>query len=324
MNETFVDWKRIWIFIAFAFGIAWLVALVLYLTGGLVASPYTLVLLAVGYMGAPAFAHILTRLVTREGWQKLYLRPNFRQGRLYWLICWVAPAIFTFMGMAIFFGLYPKYFDPSLTAVKQLMENSALLEDQTSFAINPWMIVVSQTLTALLIAPILNAIPILGEEFGWRAYLQPKLMPLGGRKTMLLMGIVWGIWHAPLIAMGHNYGTEYPGAPWLGILTTLWIMFILGTFLGWAVLRAGSVWPAVIGHGAFNGIAGIYVFFTQGNPNLLLGPSVAGIIGSLGLAVVALIIFLKRDALTVADVIIPIPQKDDIRVVTPSLKQTGD
>ncbi|HET9908047.1 MAG TPA: CPBP family intramembrane glutamic endopeptidase [Anaerolineales bacterium] len=324
MNKTFVDWKRVWIFITFAFGIAWLVALALYFTGGLKPNTSTILVLAVGYMGAPALAHILTRLVTREGWQGLYLRPNFRQGRLYWLICWVAPAVFTFTGMAIFFGLYPQYFDRSLTAVKQLMESSALAEGQPTPAINPWVIVISQTLTALLIAPILNAIPILGEEFGWRAYLQPKLMPLGGRKTMLLMGIIWGLWHAPLIAMGHNYGMEYPGAPWLGILTTLWIMFILGTFLGWAVLRAGSVWPAVIGHGAFNGIAGIYVFFMQGNPNLLLGPSAAGIIGSLGLAVFALIIFLKRDALKVVDVKIPIPQKDAIQIVTPSMKQTGD
>jgi len=74
-------------------------------------------------------------------------------------------------------------------------------------------------------------------------------------------------------------------------------MFILGSFLGWATLRGGSVWPAVIGHGAFNGIAGIYVFFTQGTPNTLLGPSAVGLIGSWGIAVVALIIFLKRDAL---------------------------
>ena len=325
MNKSIVDWKRVWIFIAFAFGFAWLVALMLYLTtGGLKPTANTVLVLAVGYMGAPAFAHILTRLLTGEGWQGLYLRPNFRRGWLYWLICWVSPTIFTFMGMAIFFALYPQYFDPSLAAVKQLMENSALTEGQPSLVINPWVIVLSQTLTALLIAPILNALPILGEEFGWRAYLQPKLMPLGGRKTMLLMGIVWGLWHAPLIAMGHNYGTDYPGAPWLGILTTVWIMFILGTFLGWAVLRAGSVWPAVIGHGAFNGIAGIYVFFMQGNPNLLLGPSAAGIIGSLGLAVVTLLIFLSRDALTVADTLLPLPQKDDIRVIAPRMKQTGD
>jgi uncharacterized protein len=199
--------------------------------------------------------------------------------------------------MAIFFALFPQYYDPTLSAVTKLMEQTAAGAGQTLPAMDPWIIVLSQTLTALIAAPILNAIPILGEEFGWRAYLLHKLMPLGGRKAMLFMGIVWGLWHAPLIAMGHNYGTAYPGAPWLGILATIWIMFILGTFLGWAVLRGGSVWPAVIGHGAFNGIAGIYVFFTQGNPNLVLGPSLAGIIGSLPIAVVALLIFLKRDAL---------------------------
>ena len=114
---------------------------------------------------------------------------------------------------------------------------------------------------------------------------------------MLLMGVIWGLWHAPIIAMGHNYGTEYAGAPWLGILTMIWFTFTLGTFLGWATLRARSVWPAVIGHGAINGIAGIYVFFTQGTPNTLLGPSVAALIGSWAIALVALVIFLKRDSL---------------------------
>ena len=81
MESNTVEWKRIGLFITFAFGIAWVVALVLYLTGGLVANTYTLVLLSVGYMGAPACAHILTRLVTREGWQGLFLRPNFKQGK---------------------------------------------------------------------------------------------------------------------------------------------------------------------------------------------------------------------------------------------------
>jgi len=297
MNQNLVDRKRISIYIAFAFGIAWLAALGIYLTGGLAKSPYSLLLLTLGYMGAPALAHILTRFVTREGWQDLYLRPKFRQGWPYWLICWITPAVFTFAGMAIFFALFPQYFDLSLGMVRTMMENSAASTGQPLPAINPWMIVISQTVTALLIAPLINAIPILGEEFGWRAYLQPKLMPLGGRKTMVWMGIIWGLWHAPIIAMGHNYGLDYPGAPWLGILAMTWFTFVFGTFLGWATLRAGSVWPAVIGHGALNGIAGIYLFFTQGNPNLVLGPVVVGFVGSLGIAVVALIILLRRGAL---------------------------
>ncbi len=292
MEQSLIDRRRIRIYIAFAFGIAWLSGLAIYLTGGLAKSPYTILLLTVGYMGAPALAHILTRLVTREGWQELYLRPKFRQGWPYWLICWIAPALFTFAGMAIFFALFPQYFDPALQTVQKMMQAAG---SQT--AVNPWLVVISQTITALIIAPIINTIPILGEEFGWRAYLQPKLMPLGGRTAMLWMGIIWGLWHAPIIAMGHNYGLHYPGAPWLGILAMTWFTFVFGTFIGWATLRAGSVWPAVIGHGALNGIAGIYAFFTQGNPNLVLGPVVAGFIGSLGIAVVALVILLRGDTL---------------------------
>lgn len=297
MDTSVVDWRRVRIFIVFAFGIAWLAALAIYLTGGLAGSPYALLLLVVGYMGAPALAHILTRLVTREGWQNLYLQPKIRQGWPYWIIAWIAPVLFTFAGMAVFFSLFPQFYDPSLSAVQTMLENSAEATGQAVPVLSPWMIVVTQTITALLIAPLLNAIPILGEEFGWRAYLQPKLLPLGGRMTMVWMGIIWGLWHAPIIAMGHNYGLEYPGAPWLGILAMTWFTFVLGTFLGWATLRAGSVWPAVIGHGAINGIAGIALFFIQGEPNLVLGPSIAGLIGSLPIALAALAILLSRNAL---------------------------
>jgi hypothetical protein len=138
MENNFVDWKRISIFIAFAFGIAWLVALGLYLTGGLTPTPTTLIVLAVGYMGAPAFAHILTRIFTREGWQGLYLRPNFKQGRLYWLICWVAPTLFAFLGMAVFFALFPQYYDPTFSAVTKLMEQSAAARSNS--VIDPWIL----------------------------------------------------------------------------------------------------------------------------------------------------------------------------------------
>ena len=187
MNTNTLDWKRIGIFILFAFGIAWLVALGIYLAGGFDKVPNLLLLLAVGYMGAPAIANLLTRLVTREGWHDLKLRPNIRQGWRYWLICWISPAIFTFAGMAIFFALFPQYLDPTFSAAQKLLDTAQA--GGNPLPITASQMVMIQTLTALLVAPILNAIPILGEEFGWRAYLLPKLMPLGGRKAMVWMGV---------------------------------------------------------------------------------------------------------------------------------------
>ncbi len=148
-------------------------------------------------------------------------------------------------------------------------------------SVSPWLIVFSQAAAAMLIAPLLNGLFTFGKEFGWRAYLQPKLVPLGTRNMLLLMGVIWGVWHWPVIAMGHNYGLEYPGAPWLGLLGMVWFSIVFGTFFGWITLRGGSVWPAVIGHGTINGLAALPALFVQGSPNPLLGPRPAGVIALL-------------------------------------------
>lgn len=293
-----IDRRRVTVFLAFAYGIAWAFALVVYLTGGLVNSPVLIpalnvtlatVLLALGVMWAPALAHILTRLVTREGWGDVGLRPNLRRGWPYWLAAWFLPGILTLVGMIAFFALFPTFFDPSLGAIMQLLPPGD--------SIDPWVLAVAQLVQAMLIAPLINGFFTFGEEFGWRAYLQPKLMPLGGRTAILLVGLIWGLWHAPIIAMGHNYGFDYPGAPWSGILMFVWIAVLFAALLGWVTVRGGSVWPAVIGHGAINGIAGLGVLFLQGQPNPLLGPLPVGVIGSLGFAVAAAIIFASRRAL---------------------------
>ncbi len=286
-----IDLERILIFCGFAFGIAWLSALAIYLTGGLDNRSEVIILVTVGYMGAPAIAHVITRLMTREGWQNLFLRPNFRKVWKYWLVCWFIPGLMTVAGAALFFALFPQYFDSSLGVVRNYMKNS-LPGRVISDDLIRWM-VVGQTGLAMLVAPILNALPIFGEEFGWRAYLLPKLMPLGWRKAMLASGVIWGLWHAPLIAMGHNFGLDYAGAPWLGMLVMIWFCVIFGTFIGWASLKGGSLWPAVIGHGAINGIAGISVLLIRGMPNALLGPIPVGLIGSFGFTLIFLLLFWK-------------------------------
>lgn len=304
MNQP-LDSKRIWVFLAFAYGIAWSVGLIVYLTGGIAnspslvpGSPFTLALalIAVGYMWAPALAHILTRLVTGEGWQGMMLQPQFKKGWPFWLAAWVLPALLTLAGAAFFFAVFPEYFDPSFRVIHKMLPPGQELPVSTA------VIVVAQLLQAVLISPLINGLFTLGEEFGWRAYLQPKLMPLGGRKAMLLMGVIWGVWHWPVIAMGHNYGLSYAGAPWLGMLAMVWFTLVTGTFLGWVTLRGGSVWPAVIGHAAINGIAGIGALAVQGQPNPLLGPLPTGLVASIAWTALALWLFLSPKALISAEI----------------------
>lgn len=299
-----LDLRRIGIFLLFAFGIAWAIALWIKLTGGLIGSPELLqgtgitlafVLLAVGYMFAPALAHLLTRWTTREGWRDLNLNLHFGQGWRYWLVAWLLPLLLCLVGAAVYFAFFPGDFDPAFSALTQQL---ALVEQQQGqdVGLNAEIFLLIIVGSAVLISPLVNSLFTFGEEFGWRAYLQQKLMPLGFRRAMILMGIIWGLWHAPIIAMGHNYGLDYWGAPWSGILAMTWFTFSLGTILGWLTLRAKSVWPAVIGHAAINGIAGLPVYFLQiqSTPNLLIGPLMVGVLGGLPATLVALYLLWKE------------------------------
>lgn len=67
-----------------------------------------------------------------------------------------------------------------------------------------------------------------------------------------------GIWHAPLILLGYNYG---PDADWLGIAAMIGTRTVFGGVLGWLRMRSQSVWPAALAHGALNSSVGFTVLF---------------------------------------------------------------
>ena len=296
--------KRVWVFLGLAFGISWATALVIFLTGGLENSPMLSIdgtpfslaylLLATVYMFGPALANILTRLITREGKANLMLEPHFDKKRWsYWLCAWFLPALLAIVGLALFFLVFPKYYDPELGFL-----TTQLATQGTQTSLSPWMIVIVQAVQAILLSPLLNAVPTFGEEFGWRGYLLPKLLPLGHRKAVLLTGVIWGIWHWPIILMGYNYGLVYFGVPVLGPLAMVWFTLGLGVLLGWVTLKTENVWPAVIAHGALNGIAGLGFYFIKGEPSTLLGPAPTGIIGGIGFTLFAILLLVLPGALT--------------------------
>ena len=287
--KAHLELKKIWVFLAFAFGITWTVDLVIYLTGGLtnfsILSP-TGALMVVS-MAAPALANLLTRITTKEGWRELFLRPHFKQVKRFWLVAWLGTPLLVLAGLVIYFVIFPKNFDPTLAAFSKLLDQTAQ-QTGKSIPMTPAMFLVVQIIQAALLGPILNSLAVLGEEFGWRAYLLPKLMPLGGRKAMLVMGFIWGVWHWPVILMGYEYGLSYPGAPWLGPIVFIWFTFIFGVYVSWLTLEAKNVWPAVIAHGSVNGIAALALYLSTGQPNPLLGPAVVGLLGSIPFSLLAL------------------------------------
>lgn len=279
--------RRVILFCALACTQAWIVAAILWRLGGLT-SPAALPLMAIGTMGAPTVAHVLTRLLTREGWRDMWLRPRLERGWPYWLLAWFGVAALVVLGMAVYLALFPQHYDRNLTLLSKQMP--------PEYSISPWVIAIQGALVGLLISPFVNGLATFGEEFGWRGYLFPRLMALGPRKAVLISGAVWGVWHAPYILMGHNYGLDYPGAPWLGPLAMVWFCLMGGTVFAWLTWKAGSVWPAVIGHAVLNGMAGLPLMFIQGEPNPLLGPTVAGVIGGAAFAAAAVALFVCKGA----------------------------
>ena len=298
--EKKLDIRRLSIFLLFAFGIAWLTAWFIARSGGIVNSPMlvpglrlrlAVVLIAVLYMSAPALANVFTRVTTREGWANTWLRPHLIHSWRSWLAVWMLVVLFIFLGTIAYYLVFPDQFDPQLTLLRQSVSSAGT-------TIDPWLLVGLQALQGIILSAFINAPFTFGEEFGWRGYLLQKLLPLGPRRAILISGIIIGIWHWPVTAMGHNYGLNYPGFPMTGMLAMVWFTLVFGVLLSWAVLRAGSVWPAVIGHAVMNGLGVIGSLVSNGNTNPLLGPSPAGLIGSVAFTVFAVWVMLKPDTLS--------------------------
>ncbi|HSF82325.1 MAG TPA: CPBP family intramembrane glutamic endopeptidase [Anaerolineales bacterium] len=294
-----LDRKRILIFVTIALGLYVAAYLVVFLGGERFsnfrnAASSQANLLRSALMFTPLIAHIATRLITREGWSNTFLGVNFRSGRWrYYLAAWFLPTVAVMVGGVIYYLLFPGKFDPSMTDAREL--------GLVGSAVEPWKAFITRLGIAILSPlPPMNIglfLACFGEEFGWRAYLLPKLMPLGPRKAVLLVAAIWGVWHWPAILTGFNYGLDYWGAPLVGPLMFVLTLIFPSAFYAWVTLRSGSVWPAVLVHSADNASNSLMLFFLRGEANLLIGPGVQGIVGSLGYALLALLIFSSPRAL---------------------------
>jgi membrane protease YdiL (CAAX protease family) len=130
-----------------------------------------------------------------------------------------------------------------------------------------------------------NALFALGEEYGWRGVLADELRPLGRARATLLTGILWGLWHAPIIMLGHNYGSSWQA----GILVMVTWTVPLSFLLTWARDRTGSVIAPAMLHGAFNGVVGVFAYLIIGGNVLIRLP--VGLLMSLTLACVAVLVW---------------------------------
>jgi hypothetical protein len=91
--------------------------------------------------------------------------------------------------------------------------------------------------------------------------------------------------------------TFAPGVHVLFPLVYLVSTCSLTVLMSWVTLRSGSVWPAAIVHGEFKPYNALVAVYPLKGPAIpLVGPESAGLIGGIGLTILALALFLSRRA----------------------------
>jgi membrane protease YdiL (CAAX protease family) len=264
-----VRWSQVIVFSVIAYGFTWAwygIKLVPHL-GGLLAGSTTPtdstfifgnVYYTIGAMFGPMLAAIFMRLfVSREG---LRGSLGFRQPLRYYLAAVFAPILF-------------------ITTISLVM----VFAGRTHFATpEESMPVYFLPVMALLLIP--ECIVAFGEEYGWRGYLLPRLMPLGEVKASLILGVVWSLWHLPALVSGVLYGGSNL---WLVIVVFVFTVTMSAFAYTWLATasRYSSVLASIF-HGSSNWFA------NQLLPFLVLGSLLSfGLAMGIGWLIVVLVVY---------------------------------
>ncbi len=179
----------------------------------------------------PALANILTRLITREGMRKSFLGFGGRDCAKYYLAAMLIPVVTPILG-----GISMHLF---------AIDNGSISE---SLLVGDGRMAITMVLMQGMIG-FATLFRGFGEEFGWRAYLTPKLeefMPTPAAVTVT--GVIWALWHGPLLVQGYNFGKDYDFFPYGGFIAMTIMCIFMSALLTWLTKRTKSVYPAAICH----------------------------------------------------------------------------
>lgn len=192
------------------------------------------------------------------------------------------------LGIILFLGL--QTFLNWIFKLGQPVDLSVLTAQAAATGMPAPVFMIIVTAQTVLLGPFLGLVVTFGEEYGWRGYLQPALTRMGRIQGVALLGVIWGIWHLPVIWMGYNF----PGHPLLGSLSMILFAVGLGFILGYAVLKTKGIWIAAFLHALFNQTLSYFALmvYTPNDPTFSFG---IGLLGMIPFALVVLLIL--RDPL---------------------------
>ena len=243
-------------FFILAFGTSWAVAGWIHLSGGFAALgtlPSTLALML--FMMGPSLAAVIcTALFDRARWATALGLAGFRLGAVaVWTLAgWLTAIILTVGSVLITVHAFSQPLGDPVALMQAQLDAQGVdpgMSVETLLAI--------QMSAGLLIGFAFNTVFLLvSEELGWRGWLQTRLQGLGFWRVSMVIGLAWGLWHAPIILLGHNYGDM----GWAGVAAMLAFTVLLTPYHTLARERGGVIAAAGM-HGAINAVAGLSLMY---------------------------------------------------------------
>jgi membrane protease YdiL (CAAX protease family) len=274
-------------FIGLTFLVNWSFALLFYVLGGRWGTPAGIAFGA-AYMFVPMIVAIgLQKGIYREP-VKEPLGISFRINR-WFLVAWLLPPVIALATFGVSLLVPGVEYSPQMQGLLErfapLLKPEQMQQLKEQMARTPVSALWLALLQGLIAGITVNAVAGFGEELGWRGFLQKEWAFLGFWRSSLLIGLVWGLWHAPLILQGHNY----PQHPVIGVLMMTIMCVLLALVFGYIRVKARSVIAAAIVHGTFNATYGLSIVLVRGGSDLTTG--VTGLPGFVVLAAIILILW---------------------------------
>lgn len=230
-------------------------------------NPYAMIAAGNGYV-LPAWLLVSQLLIIGSsivGW--IILLATKKEKRRAYGLCWNSGASSWFC-IFLFFALYLLR-----TAIALLSsgQGSLLVELVT----NP----VTWIQTAVLpVNFFFLYTAFLGEEYGWRYYLQPLLQKrFGMRGGVLLLGVVWGLWHLPVDLFYYTQDSQL-----LMVLSQQVTCITLGIFFAYAYMKTNNIWVPVVLHFMNNNLVPIisnnYTSEVLENQTITWGEFIVGLV----------------------------------------------
>ncbi|SEK78478.1 type II CAAX endopeptidase family protein [Paenibacillus sp. OK003] len=219
-------------------------------------------------MWTPGLSSIFARIVLREGISDISLRIGGRQTLK------SLPFILLF---PVVIGLFA-YGIAWITGLVQYVTPDSFIEGPSG------VILVGTILFQMFAGTAIGIISSSGEELGWRGYMLTRLINARVPRPVLTSGIIWGVWHLPVMLFANYYSGPYPA---LSVILFMISVTSFSYLISRLRLTTGSIWPAILLHACWNAVIQDAFDISSSGKNVLLWTGESGILVALALLIAA-------------------------------------